>query len=162
MIYTSAISRGSILKSWLQYSLLAGLLVPFSLPAQTGSSGPKSPDIVSTEQFSGEVTEFLGKELSSHLADVRTPGVAQERVVGAQTLGEFSWGTFARSLASYSVLTNNRALAGRDLPQAIGKIGLIEARGGGKAFAQLYVASVLGSYGPDLGTHPRWRHLPPL
>src|SRR5712672_2876826 len=66
-----------------------------------------------------------------------------------------------RALASYSALTGNRALAGRDLPQAIGKIGLIEARGGGKAFAQMYAAIALRSFGTDLGSNPVWQSLTP-
>src|SRR5258708_1127323 len=81
-------------------------LAPFLLQAQSVPPQAKPPDIVSTDQFSGDVTEFLGKELSAHLADVKTPGVPQDRVIGALTLGEFSWGTFARALASYSVLAN--------------------------------------------------------
>ncbi len=141
--------------------LLVGLLVPFLLQVQSVSPQAKSPDIVSTDQFAGDVTGFLGRELSAHLADVKTPGSPQDRVVGALTLGEFSWGTFARALASYSVLANNRSLGGRDLPQAIGEIGLIEARGGGKAFAQMYGAIALRSYGTDLGSNPLWQSLTP-
>jgi hypothetical protein len=141
--------------------LFAGLVLPFLSQAQSVPPQAKLPDTVSTDQFSGEVTGFLGKELSAHLADVQALGTPQERVVGALTLGEFSWGTFGRALASYSVLTNNRSLAGRDLPQAIGKIGLIEARGGGKAFAQMYSAIALRSFGTDLKTNPLWQSLTP-
>src|SRR5258708_16305469 len=105
----------------------AGLLVRCLPPGEAVPSEAKSPGVVSKEQFGRDVSEFLGKELSAHLSDIRTPGSPQERVEGALTLGEFSWGTFSRALASYSALTGNRALAGRDLPQTIGKIGLIEA-----------------------------------
>lgn len=155
------ILMSSISKSLRRCVLFAGLLVPFLSQAQAVPSETKSPDVVSTEQFGRDVSEFLGKELSAHLSEIKTPGSPQERVEGALTLGEFSWGTFARALASYSALTGNRALAGRDLPQAIGKIGLIEARGGGKAFAQMYAAIALRSFGKDLGDNPLWQSLTP-
>jgi len=127
----------------------------------------KAPDRVDASQFSGEVTGFLGKELSAHVADLRpAPGHAlfeppQERVVGALTVGDFSWGTFLRALASYSDLSGERTLAGRDLPQLIGKAGLIEARHGGKTFAQLYAVMALRSFGTDLKKNPLWQSLAP-
>jgi hypothetical protein len=160
MIYMAAFSPHSILKSLRKYSLLVGLLVPLSA-AQAVRPAAQSPDTVSTDQFAGGVTEFLGKELSAHLADVRTLDPPQERVVGALAAGEFSWGTFLRALASYSALTNSRSLAGRDVPQVIGKIGLIEARSGGKAFSQMYAAIALRSFGADLKTNPLWQSLTP-
>lgn len=124
-------------------------------------------ETVSVGQFSDEVRVFLGKELSAHLADVRpAPGhdlfdPPPDRVIGVPTSGEFSWGTFLRALASYSELSGERALAGRDLPQVIGKAGLIEARHGGKAFAQMYAAMALRSFGTDLKTNPVWQSLTP-
>src|SRR5216684_80585 len=156
---SAVIRMPSISKPLRRCVLFAGLLVPFLSQAQAVLSETKSRDVVSTEQFGRDVSEFLGKELSAHLSDIRTPGSPQERVEGALTLGEFSWGTFSRALASYSALTGNRALAGRDLPQAIGKIGLIEARGGGKAFAQMYAAIALRSFGTNLGNNPLWQSL---
>ncbi|HWX53577.1 MAG TPA: hypothetical protein VN176_03185 [Verrucomicrobiae bacterium] len=140
---------------------LCPLVAPFSAEAQSVLPDAKSPDTVSTDQFADEVTAFLGKELSAHLADVRTLDPPQERVVGALAVGEFSWGTFLRALASYSALTNNRSLAGQDVPQVIGKIGLIEARSGGKAFSQMYAAIALRSFGTDLKTNPLWQSLTP-
>jgi hypothetical protein len=127
----------------------------------------KAPDRVDAVQFSAQVTAFLGKELSAHVADLRTaPGhdlfdPPQERVVGALTVGDFSWGTFLRALASYSDLSGGHELAGRDLPQLIGKAGLIEARHGGKTFAQLYAAMALRSFGTDLKKNPLWQSLTP-
>jgi hypothetical protein len=118
-------------------------------------------------QFSDEVSNFLGKELSAHLTDVRpAPGhdlfdPPPQRVVGVPTSGEFSWGTFLRALASYAELSGQRTLAGRDLPQVIGKAGLIEARYGGRAFAQMYAALALRSFGADLNANPLWQSLTP-
>jgi hypothetical protein len=80
-------------------------------------------------------------------------------VVGARTSGDFSWGTFMRALASYSALSGQRAIAGKDTARFIGQIGLIESRGGGKTFAQLYGALALRSFGVDLKTNPVWQAL---
>ena len=136
--------------------LLLFFSLPLSLPAQQNA---KSPDAISTDEFSSEVTGFLGKELSAHVADIRSLDPPQERVVGALSVGEFSWGTFIRALASYSALSGERTLAGRDLAQFIAKAGLIEARHGGKAFAQMYGAMALCSFGADLKNNPVWQSL---
>jgi hypothetical protein len=144
-------------------ALLIGLgVLPIS--AQTTDVGA-TPDVVSTAQFSDAVSKFLGEELSAHLADVRPVqghdlfDPPPDRVLGVPTSGEFSWGTFLRALASYAALSGERALAGRDLPQIIGKAGLIEARHGGKAFAQMYAAMALRSFGADLSANPLWQSL---
>jgi len=140
-------------------------LAAMPLPAQTSVSA--APQQVSAAQFSNEVSNFLGKELAAHVGDIRaTPGhdafdPPPERVLGALTVGDFSWGTFLRALASYSDLSGERRLAGRDLPQLIGKAGLIEARHGGKTFAQLYAAMALRSFGTDLEKNPLWQSLTP-
>jgi len=129
------------------------------LPAQRRFAPPSEQ--VESEKFAAEVTGFLGKELAAHVADIRSLDPPQERVEGALTIGEFSWGTFLRALASYSELSGGRSLAGRDLPQMIGKAALIESRHGGKAFAQMYAAMALRSFGPDLNANPIWKSLTP-
>src|SRR5262249_61243079 len=75
--------------------------------------------------------------------------------------GASSWGTLLRALASYSELSGERALGGRDLPEMIGKAALIESRNGGKAFAQMYAAMALRSFGTDLASNPVWKSLTP-
>jgi ABC-type Fe3+-hydroxamate transport system substrate-binding protein len=70
-----------------------------------------TPDQVSTEEFTKTVTQFLGKEIGAHLADIKSLEPPQERVVGALTVGEFSWGTYLRAVASYSALSGERTLA---------------------------------------------------
>jgi hypothetical protein len=134
------------------------LLLPVSLPAQQ-SAAVAPLDLVDSEKFFAEVTHFLGKELAAHVADIRSLDPPQERVEGALTTGEFSWGTFLRALASYSELSGERTLAGYDVPQMIGKAALIESRHGGKAFAQMYAALALRSFGTDLGKNPVWMSL---
>src|SRR5262249_58233130 len=61
-----------------------------------------------------------------------------------------------RALASFSVLSGQRTVAGTDLTKLIGKIGLIESRHGGKTFAQLYAGIALRSFGSDLRTNTLW------
>src|SRR5437868_8066042 len=115
------------------------LLRPFLLAAIAISACAQQPNAtaeqVSTEQFSRTVTEFLGKEIGAHLSDIKSLDPPQERVVGALTVGEFSWGTFLRAVASYSALSGERTLAGKDVAKFIGQAGLIESKRGGKTFA---------------------------
>jgi len=114
---------------------------------------------VSTASLRDEVNTFLGKELAVHLAAIKTLDPPPELVLGVPTTGEFSWGTFMRSLAAYAETTGNRELAGRDLAKWVGQIGLIESRAGSKAFSQLYAALALRHFGRDLKTNPLWQGL---
>src|SRR6185436_5734517 len=66
-----------------------------------------------------------------------------------------------RAVAAYAEASGQRELAGRDLPKWVGKIGLIEARAGGKAFSQLYAAQALRHFGRDLKTNALWQNLTP-
>src|SRR5215472_8020072 len=135
-------------------------LLTLSLPAQQQTAAA-SPNLVDSDKFSAEVTNFLGRELAAHVSDIRSLDPPQERVEGALTTGEFSWGTFLRALASYSELSGERMLAGHDVPQMIGKAALIESRHGGKAFAQMYAGMALRSFGTDLSKNPVWKSLTP-
>ena len=65
-----------------------------------------------------------------------------------------------RAVAAYADATGRREPAGRDLAKWVGQIGLIEAKGGGKAFSQLYAAP-LRHFGRDLKTNPVWLSLTP-
>jgi len=117
--------------------------------------------MVSTATLREEVNEFLNKELAAHLGAIKTLDPVPDRVLGVPTTGEFSWGTFMRSLAAYSDTTGKRELAGKDLVKTVGQIGLIEARAGSKAFSQLYAALALRHFGRDLATNPLWLSLSP-
>src|ERR1700741_946404 len=116
---------------------------------------------VSTSSLRDEVNTFLSKELAAHLSAIKSLDPPPDRVLGVPTTGEFSWGTFMRSLAAYAETTGNRELAGRDLAQWVGQIGLIESRAGSKAFSQLYAALALRHFGRDLKTNPLWQSLSP-
>jgi hypothetical protein len=116
---------------------------------------------VTTASLRDEVNTFLGKELAAHLSEIKSLDPPPDRVLGVPTTGEFSWGTFMRSLAAYAETTGNRELAGRDLAKLVGQIGLIESRAGSKAFSQLYAALALRHFGRDLKTNPLWQSLSP-
>jgi len=116
---------------------------------------------VTTSTLRDEVNTFLGKELAAHLAAIKSLDPPPDRILGVPTTGEYSWGTFMRSLAAYAETTGNRELAGRDLAKAVGQIGLIESRAGSKAFSQLYAALALRHFGRDLKTNPLWQSLSP-
>ena len=116
---------------------------------------------VTTASLRDEVNTFLGKELAVHLSAISSLDPPPERILGVPTTGEFSWGTFMRSLAAYAETTGNRELAGRDLAKWVGQIGLIESRAGSKAFSQLYAALALRHFGRDLKTNPVWQGLAP-
>lgn len=114
---------------------------------------------IKTAALRDEVNDFLGRELAAHLSAISTLNPPPERVLNVPTTGEFSWGTFMRSLAAYADTTGKRELAGRDLAKWVGQIGLIESRAGSKAFSQMYAALALRHFGRDLKTNPLWQGL---
>jgi hypothetical protein len=114
---------------------------------------------VKTAVFREDVQNFLDRELAAHLAAIVSVNPPPDRVLGVPTTGEFSWGTFMRSLAAYSDISGKRELGGRDLSKWVGQIGLIEAHAGSKAFSQLYAALALRHFGRDLKTNPLWLNL---
>ena len=133
--------------------LICVICVSLFVTAQAGT--------VTTASLRDEVNTFLGKELAAHLSAIKSLDPPPDRILGVPTTGEFSWGTFMRSLAAYSETTGNRELAGRDLAKWVGQIGLIESRAGSKAFSQLYAALALRHFGRDLKTNPLWQSLSP-
>ena len=131
----------------LKFSLIGVLLLAASARAST----------VSTAALRDEVNDFLGRELAVHLGAITTLDPPPDRVLGVPTTGEFSWGTFMRSLAAYADTTGKRELGGRDIARWVAQIGLIESRAGSKAFSQLYAALALRHFGRDLKTNPLWQ-----
>ena len=143
--------------------LIASLLASVSTAgASSQASLPTtSAMVVKSSDLRAEINDFLGKELAAHLSNIKTLEPPPDRVIGALTIGEFSWGTFMRALAAYADTTGQTELAGRNLAKWVGKIGLVEAKGGGKAFSQLYAALALRHFGRDLKTNPLWQSLSP-
>lgn len=106
-----------------------------------------------------DVQGFLRRELTSHVGAIGTLDPPPERVHGALTTGEFSWGTFQRAIAAWSETSGEPALAGRDLARMVGRLGLIENARGGDSFAQLYGVLALRHFGADLKTNRVWQSL---
>ena len=114
-----------------------------------------------TADLDKEIRQFLSREIAAHVADIKSLDPPPDRVVGALTTGEFSWGTFMRALAAYSDLARTRTVAGRDVVPMIAKLGPIELRQGGKTWAQLYAALALQQFGTDLHHNALWQGLSP-
>jgi hypothetical protein len=108
-----------------------------------------------------DVRSFLDREVASHLTAVTSFDPPVERVHGALTTGQYSWGTFMRALAAYARLSNVSTVAGRDVARTIAEIGLLEARLGGTRFSQLYAALSLREFGADLAKNRVWQSLTP-
>jgi hypothetical protein len=146
--------RGSLIV--LVLALLLIFTISFRSLAQTQKSF--SPNVRSTE-LDAEVQNFLGKELSLHLADIKSYDPSPGRVLGAGASGEYTWGTFMNALGAYAGLSQNRRLADRELAREVGRIGLLEYRLGGTRFSQLYASSALRFFGTDLDSNPVWQGL---
>jgi len=112
-----------------------------------------------THALTSGIDQFLLREATAHFAAIPTLDPLPDRVLGARTVGEFSWGTFMRALAAISQHAGQTTLAGRDVPQWIGRMGLVEARAGSKAFSQMYAALALQHFGEDLDRNPVWQQL---
>jgi len=117
------------------------------------------PTPVSTAALRSEIRDFTAREIAAHFADIKSYNPPPDRVLGALTVGEFSWGSYARALAAQADIGGSQAIAGKDTARAIAEMGLIEARHGGKAFSQLYSTLALRHYGTDLSKNAVWQSL---
>jgi hypothetical protein len=122
---------------------------------------PKPAAQINTADLDAEIREFLAREISTHITDIETLNPPPDRVVGALTTGEFSWGTFMRTLGAYSEFAETKTIAGRDVVPMIGQMALIELSRGGRGWAQLYAAVALRSFGTDLKQNALWQGLTP-
>jgi len=137
------------------------LLVAFASTAGNAQQIPVETNLVRTQDIDREIRQFLQREITAHVADIKTLDPPPDRVVGALTTGEFSWGTFMRTLGDYSAFASTNTIAGHDLPAMIGKMAEIELSHGGKTWAQLYAAMALHSYGRNLDHNALWQNLSP-
>jgi hypothetical protein len=139
------------------FSLAALLVIPGLCMAQA----PQASSWIQTANLDKEIRQFLSREIAAHVADINTLNPPPDRVVGALTTGEFSWGTFTRTLAAYADFAGTRTVAHRDLVPMIAQMGLIELHQGGKSWAQLYAALALQHFGSDLNHNALWQSLSP-
>jgi hypothetical protein len=121
---------------------------------------PEAPQI-ETSTLDQQIRDFLQREITAHVADIKSIDPPPDRVVGALTTGEFSWGTFMRTLGAYAEFAGTKTIANHDIPQMIGKMAQIELNRGGKTWAQLYAAMALESFGTDLTHNSLWQALSP-
>jgi len=107
---------------------LAAAVTLWLLGAGIGSSAaPDDSATINTADLDRDVRRFLDREIVAHVADIKTLDPPPDRVVGALTTGEFSWGSFMRVLGAYSEFADTKTIAGHDVPQMIGKMAQIMA-----------------------------------
>jgi hypothetical protein len=126
-------------------------------------AAPRSPAAdatIKTSALKAKVDAFFDSETALHFSQVPDQGPLPDRVYGAITTGEFSWGTYVRSLAAYAETRHTRTVGGRDIVPLIARVGVIESGKGAKTFAQLYAALALRHFGKDLKHNALWQSLP--
>lgn len=148
----------------LKFPLILMVILGICLHIQTFAQTKKSQSemletVVSTAALKSEIKDFTAREIATHFADIKTLNLPPDRVMNALTIGEFSWGSFARALAAQADIGGSQTIAGKDTARAIAEMGLIEARHGGKAFAQLYSTLALRHYGTGLSKNAVWQSL---
>ena len=116
-------------------------------------------DQISSLDLTKEISDFSAREIAAHFENIKSLNPPPERVFGALTTGDFSWGSYARTLAAAADISGSQMIAGKDTARAVAEIGLIEARQGGKTFAQLYSAEALLHYGADLNKNAVWQSM---
>ena len=118
-----------------------------------------SADSVESESLCAEINQFLSQQLAAHVGAIPSLDKPPDRVLGAGTTGEYTWGTFMRSLGAYAEMSGQRELAGRELAAFAGQIGLLEHRLGSTRFSQLYAAQTLRHFGSGLKSNSLWQSL---
>jgi hypothetical protein len=137
--------------------------ISFAFLAQSfaGLSAPDAGARVQSREFAAEASDFLTREIAAHISAVEQLDPPQPVVLGVPTAGDFTWGSFMRAVAMVSALSGETNIAGRHIPSFLGRLGLIEARLGGKTFSQLGAAITLRQFGIDLSTNSVWQSLSP-
>jgi hypothetical protein len=136
-------------------------LAVWALTAAPQGRAADEPRSLDTRALATEIDQFLLREATAHFAAIPALDPLPDRVLGARTVGEFSWGTFMRALAAIAQHAGARTLANRDVAEWVGRMGLVEARAGSKAFSQMYAALALQHYGETLDRNPVWQSLAP-
>jgi hypothetical protein len=135
------------------------MLVAGLFSATVSAQNVDSAKQVSTHKLGAEINDFTAKEIAVHFGNIKTLNPPPDRVFNALTVGDFSWGSFARALAAQAELGGSRRIAGKDTARAIAEMGLYESRQGGKSFAQLYSTLALRHYGTDLNKNAVWQSM---
>src|SRR5207245_10182410 len=85
---------------WMGLVTVAGSSAPAAPPRQKTNQVQATPAQVSAADLDREIRQFLEREITAHVEDIKTLDPPPDRVVGALTTGEFSWGTFKIGRAS--------------------------------------------------------------
>lgn len=144
---------------WTHFAAFSAMILSVFFQTQIAAQTNSMQTAISTESLKSEVRDFMAREIAAHFGEIKSLNPPPERVFGALTVGEFSWGSFARALAAQADIGKNQTIAGKDTARAIAEMGLIEARNGGKAFSQLYSTLALRHYGTDLSKNAVWQSL---
>lgn len=144
---------------WTHFAAFSAMILSVFFQTQIAAQTNSMQTAISTESLKSEVRDFTAREIAAHFGEIKSLNPPPERVFGALTVGEFSWGSFARALAAQADIGKNQTIAGKDTARAIAEMGLIEARNGGKAFSQLYSTLALRHYGTDLSKNAVWQSL---
>jgi hypothetical protein len=149
-------------RSFLTIAIVAALLAQIGAVRPAAIAAQLPPNVnarVATRQLDSEIRAFTGREIAAHFGNIKGLNPPPDRVFNALTVGEFSWGSFARALAVQADVAGTPTIAGKDTARAIAEMGLHESRQGGKSFAQLYSTLALRHYGTDLSKNAVWQSL---
>jgi len=135
------------------------LLLQLSATTRAQTARVAKPSLIEASVVRDQVTDFLTMEVAAHLGNIKSYEPAPDKVFGAGTTGEYTWGTFMNAVGAYAALSGKRTLAGRNLAREVGQIGLLEYRLGGTRFSQMYGVLALRHFGTDLNTNPVWQGL---
>ena len=130
-----------------------------ALVALAAGAAQAAGEDIRTSALKADVDVFFDREVAAHFAQIPMEGPLPDRVHGALTTGEYSWGTYVRSLAAYAETRQTRTVGGRDIVPLVGRVGVIESAKGSKAFSQLYAALALRHFGSDLKQNALWQSL---
>src|SRR5258706_9469888 len=133
--YTLAPAGAGSLNGAFKLTLL--LLVLLSNSATNAQPALLSTSIVETSSFDKQVKDFLTQEMTAHLNEIKSYDPAPDKIFGAGTTGEYTWGTFMNSVGAYAALTGRSKLGDHDLAREVGQVGLLEYRLKGTRFCQL-------------------------
>src|SRR6266436_6783570 len=154
--FCSSLRKAKFRAARLVVLILCGLL---GAGCATFAQNRTATSQVDVSDFNRQVRNSLQSEVTAHVADIKALDPPPDRVVGALTTGEFSWGSFMRALGAYSECFGTRTIADHDVPEMIGKMAQIELSQGGKTWGQLYAAMALQSFGTDLNRNALWQDL---
>jgi hypothetical protein len=135
------------------------LFVPTLRVCEAQATRSSAAASVETSSFDKEVTDFFTLEMTAHLNEIKSYDPAPDKVFGAGTTGEYTWGSFMNSVGAYAALTERSKLGDHDLAREVGQIGLLEYRLKDTRFSQLYGVLALRYFGRDLDTNPVWQRL---